>query len=329
MNKINLKKNGILWDEKTSGFYEAFYIQCNDPVSGMAWWFRYSITIPQKGRGHPYAALWAVQFDQSGTLGPIAMKHICPITHYRFEKDRFILYIEDGFLTNSHATGRIKHGDRSLAWDIQWTPVDSVFVHYPDLLYKTPFPKSKVVSPHWATTGGGFIRWNQGEFFLSDALIHVGHVWGTSHSDKWCWIHTHGFEEDPTAVFEGLFVPIAGAFGMSMCWFQQGGSFSRFTNFGFNWQLKRFLNDHRWDIKLSDSKFNLAGSVDVDPTHVAGLTYHDPDGSRRFCYNSKIADLRLQVKDKVNNDSYLLTAPKTVAYEIVLPKELSQFEMLV
>lgn len=327
MGMIDLKKNSVMWDGK-EGFYEAFYVQCNDPISGMAWWFRYSIMIPQKGRGFPYAALWAIQFDQSGARGPIAMKHIYPITHYRFEKDRFILYIENGFLTNSHAMGKIKHGGRSLEWDIQWTPEDEVFVHYPNFLYKSSFPKTKVVSPHWATKGGGFVRWNDGEFFLSDALIHVGHVWGNSHTKRWAWVHTHGFEENPSAVFEGLWVPICGPLGMYMCWFRLDEKISRFTGLGSCWQQADLLKNNKWNFKLNDSKFKLDGSIVLDNAHIAGITYHDPTGGRRYCYNSKVASVKMNVLDKAHDDKFVLTAPSTAAFEICLPHELEQFSVL-
>ena len=192
-----------------------------------------------------------------------------------------------------------------------------------------PFPKSKVVSPHWATTGAGFIRWNDNEFFLKDALIHVGHVWGTSHSKKWVWVHSHGFEENPTAVFEGLWAPICGSLGMSMCWFQLDGKLTRFTNFGSNWKIKKLLNNNIWDVKLSDKMFGLNGTIQIDPSQVAGITYHDPDGSRRCCYNSKISTIRMNVNDKQNGDKLTLTAPGTAAFEVCFSKELKQFSMLV
>lgn len=326
---VMLNKNSVVWDGKQEGFYEAYYIQCNDPLSGMAWWFRYSIVVPKKGRGKPHAALWAVQYDKSGARGPVAMKHVYPINHFRYEKDRFILYIEDGFLTNSHATGNIKHGDRALQWDIQWVPSDDVFIHYPEIMYSMPFPKSKVVSPHWATTGGGFIRWNDGEFFLSDALIHVGHVWGTSHSNNWAWAHTHGFQEDDTAVFEGLWAPICGSFGMSMCWFKAEDKIERFTSFGNLWQPKEMLKTNEWPIKFNGSKFKAEGKITIEPVNIAGVAYHDPNGSHRFCYNSKVAGIRMNVIDKEKGDAYTLTAPNTASFEICLKKELENFSTLV
>jgi len=326
---IDLKKNSVIWDGTRDGFYEAYYIQVNDPVSGMAWWFRYSILVPKAGRGTPYAALWAIQYDPSGACGPIAMKHISPLNHFRYEKDRFILYLEDGFMTNSHATGKIRHGDRGLEWDIQWVPDNECFIHYPDLWYKTSFPSSKVVSPHWATTGGGFVRWNEGEFFLSDALIHVGHVWGNSHSKKWVWVHSHGFEENEKAVFEGLWAPICGPFGMSMCWLQIDGERQRFIDFGANWNLSRFMNKHTWPLKLGNSAFQLRGDIAVDPSQIAGITYHDPDGGHRFCYNSKIASINMDLKNKKSGERSTLTAPNMSAFEFCVPEEVSQFKMLV
>jgi hypothetical protein len=326
---VDVKKNALVWDGVSKGFYEAYYIQCNDPISGMAWWFRYSILIPKKGHGHPYAALWAVQFDPAGGLGPVAMKHVAPINHFRYEKDRFILYIDNGFMTNSHATGAIKHGDKSLKWDIQWTPIDAVFMHYPECLYSSPVPKSKVTSPHWATMGGGFIRWNEGEFFLRDTLIHVGHVWGSLHSQKWAWVHCHGFKENPTAVFEGLWVPLGGSLGLSKCWFNIDGSISSFWNVGRIWQEEKYLATNQWQLKLKNSKFGIGGTINVDPSQVAGVTYHSPDGSRRFCYNSKVSNIDLDVSDKNKRESYKLHAPGTAAFELCLPDELEKFPILV
>lgn len=326
---MDFKKNSSIWDGKQEGFYESYYVQCNDPVSGMAWWFRYSIMIPKKGCGQPYAALWAIQFDSSGARGPIAMKHVAPINHFRSEKDRFIIYIDDAFITNSHSTGSIKHGDKSLKWDIQWTPTDAVFVHYPKYLYGSSFPKSKVVSPHWATMGGGFIRWNESEFFLSDALIHVGHVWGRGHTGSWAWAHCHGFEENPSAVFEGLWVPISGSFGLSKCWFNIDGELSSFWKLGSVWNENNFLQNNSWPIMMKNSRFQIDGAIDIDPAQIAGVTFHSPDGSRRFCYNSKISNIKFSVVDKKKGDNYTLHAPGTAAFEISKSEELQNFSILV
>lgn len=324
---MDLKKNQVIWDGKKEGFYEAYFVQVNDPVSGMAWWFRYSILVPKKGRGLPYAATWAVQYDMSGARGPIAMKHICPLSHYKVEKDRFILYIEDGFLTNSHSTGKIKHGDRSLQWDVQWVPISENFIHFPESWYSSPFPRSKLVSPHWATTGNGFIRWNDGEFYLKDALIHVGHVWGTSHSKRWVWTRSHGFEEDPRMVFEAIFVPLFGPFGLAKCWLNVDGKIERFTKAGCDWHLKSFQNEHLWPFEFSGNGHHVSGKVTVDPSQVAGITYHDPDGSRRYCYNSKVATINLTLKK--DGESTHLTAQNTAAFEVCLPKQLDQFKVLI
>lgn len=327
--QIDLKKDSVVWDGKKNGFFEAYYIQCNDPVRGMGWWFRYSILIPKKGCGQPYAALWAVQYDQSGAVGPVAMKQIAPISHFRIQKDRFILYIEEAFLTNSHAMGTIKHGDRALHWDIQWTPSEENFLHFPPSFYNLPFPRSKVCSPNWASRGGGFIRWNDNEFYLKDALIHVGHVWGTSHSKRWAWCHSHGFDESQKVVFEGLWSPMVGSLGLSKCWLKIARDVVEFKNLSMNWQLDDFLKWYKWKFSGKSERFDIDGEIIVDPSHVAGIIYHDPDGSRRFCYNSKIATIQMDVFRKDSNDRFQLNAPLSSSFEICLPHELKQFPILV
>ena len=329
MKRVDPKKDALIWDGTQEGFYEAYYIQCNDPVRGMGWWFRYSILIPKKGHGQPYAALWAIQYDQSGATGPVAMKHILPINHLRYQKDRFVLYLAESFLTSSHAMGSISHGDRSLKWDIQWVPSDTTFVHFPECVYNMPYPKSKVVSPNWASRGGGYIRWNDNEYFLSDALIHVGHVWGSAHSKRWAWAHSHGFDESQKVVFEGLWVPVVGSYGMSMNWLNIAREVIQFRNYGRLWQLEEFLTGKPWKFKGKSRGFNVDGTILVDPEHVAGVTYHDPGGGRKFCYNTKIATIKMNVLRKDNKDSFELNAPLASSFEVVLPYELPQFPILV
>lgn len=329
MGLPDLRQNTVIWDGKRKGFFEAFYVQCNDPLRGMGWWFRYSILIPEKGRGQPYAALSAVQYDQSGASGPIAMKHIMPISHYRIQKDRFIVYLSDAFITNSHATGMIKHGDKTLRWDIQWMPSDSVFLHYPEFVYKMPFPRSKVASPNWSSRGGGFVRWNDNEYYLNDVLIHVGHVWGNSHTKRWAWTHSHGFDESQKVVFEGLWTPICGSFGVAVCWLKIAREIVKFTNVGNLWQLDSFLKDGTWKFSGKSPRFDIDGLISTDPAHIAGVTYHDPDGSRRYCYNTKIASAKMSVFRKTNNDKFELNAPLATGFEICVPKELKEFQILV
>lgn len=328
MHHFDIHKNSVHWDGESRGFFEAFYVQVNDPVSGMGWWFRYSMLNPREGCGRPYSALMAVQYDPSGVPVPIAMKGIYDISHFRSEKERFILYVEEAFLTNSHATGKIRHGSCSLEWDIQWVPIGSNFTHYPELWYKLPFPRSKVVSPHWATTGGGFIRWNDSEFFLKDALIHVGHVWGRAHSRKWAWVHSHGFEENPTIVFEGICAPLIGRFGLSIGFLNIDGKLTRFQKAGFVWELESFLEKGEWPIRMENSDYRVGGAINVDPYQVAGITYHDPDGGRRFCYNTKIATIRMEIIDKKTGEKTALTAPRTAGFEVSLSDELKKYPIL-
>jgi hypothetical protein len=40
------------------------------------------------------------------------------------------------------------------------------------------------------------------------------------------------------------------------------------------------------------------GEVDAPRATLAGVTYHDPDGRRAYCYNSEVASMRIFVWDR-------------------------------
>jgi hypothetical protein len=47
-----------------------------------------------------------------------------------------------------------------------------------------------------------------------------------------------------------------------------------------------------------DGKRKVAGEVDAPRDSLVGVTYHDPDGDRAYCYNSEVASMRLKLWDR-------------------------------
>ena len=44
----------------------------------------------------------------------------------------------------------------------------------------------------------------------------------------------------------------------------------------------------------------MVGEVDAPRGSLVGVTYHDPDGDRAYCYNSEVASMHLTVWDRTS-----------------------------
>ena len=53
-----------------------------------------------------------------------------------------------------------------------------------------------------------------------------------------------------------------------------------------------------WRFEAVDGARRLEAEVDAPRASLAGVTYHDPDGTPAYCYNSEVASLRLLVCDR-------------------------------
>jgi hypothetical protein len=69
-----------------------------------------------------------------------------------------------------------------------------------------------------------------------------------------------------------------------------------------------------WQLTAADGERRVSVQVEADRDRMVGVTYHDPDGERAYCYNTETASMRVGVwdRDRLVDE---LTAPGRAHFE--------------
>lgn len=188
----------VKWDQaRKQPVVESLFLKFLVPETGLSVWLRYTITkTPTRAHG----ALWAVITDKKEIL---ATRQAFPIEDVVFSKSRFFLRIGSAELSIGRAVGQVSNG-HNISWDLGFETPSPFFRHMPaDLLYRTPFPEVKLVSPYVSTLFYGMLNIDGKQIELHGVPGMVGHNW-TNHKfpHEWLWMHCNHFEQAPDTVLE-------------------------------------------------------------------------------------------------------------------------------
>ncbi|MCS7287409.1 MAG: tocopherol cyclase family protein [Anaerolineae bacterium] len=316
------KDNRLRWDGSTPGFYEVYYIKANEPAQGIALWLRYTLLAPIQGR--PVAEVWGFFFDRNNPEKNLALKATYPWSEARAEPSPFRFAIGPSTLTHASAQGEIVKEGQRLRWDLHWDPNPTTVYLLPfQWMYKGPFPRTKVLSPNFNIRLNGVLEVNEQRYLLEKAPGQQAHLWGARHAERWIWGHCNVFAGDAPLVWEGLSAQVAlGPIRLPML-----------TLFVLQMEDQMFFLNGLGSLVRNRSRgevgtwwfigrgpgIQLSGEAKVALEHIVGAIYTDPDGSQRWCHNTKVGDLTLTVKRLVGRgwQSTTFTALGTCALEWV------------
>ncbi len=289
-------ENQMVWDRRSTGFMEVWYSTIEHRPSGCGVWLRYTITAPLDAA--PYCELWGFVFDPSGERS-FAGKSRFPIDRLgRPRDDGSIVRIGDSWLSETHLDGRVEREGRTLQWSLDLDPAARCFQHLPGLLRgRIEKRVSTVCSPNLSVPFRGEVDVDGRVLRFDGEPGCQSHRWGRSHSESWTWAHCHFPAQD--AVFEGLAAkarlgPLP-APTSTFVFLQYGAEEIAFN--GLRWALraKSRYEPPRWILSARTDRWKLSGSAQLDPERSVQVTYTDPDGSSRYCCNSEVADMALQL----------------------------------
>jgi hypothetical protein len=314
--------NKLRWNGSQKPFQEIYYLKLVDPHRQWSFWVRYTLLIPAKG-DDAQASLWGI-FHRRGQK-PIALKKTISIAEIDvFHRDRFI-QIKENFLSVDGCAGAIAQDGHEIIWNLEFEdPNRSICIYPYPFLYSLPFPKTKFLEPRVSTYVSGSFRVD-GEFVkLNHALAHQAHHWGTQYSVRWAWGNCGEFLEDPTALFEGFSGQIKVASKTSpllnlfyFIWEDEIYQANTLRHWFSNKSTYDLLS---WNFEARCKDLKFVGRISRPLDLIAGVEYTGPLEEKRYCHNSNMADLTLDIYRKNKKDFVhvkTLTAPGACAFETV------------
>ena len=326
---LNSVSNGnhLFWDGKRSPFYEVYYLKIVDGEKGWSFWARYTLLVPKKEKEKAEASVWGI-FSRANAPGAIALKKTYPLFRIDpFHSERF-LQIQENFLSLDSAYGELADSNHEIRWDLRFEdPTLSASLYPYPFLYRLPFPKTKFLEPRLSTHISGRFVIDKETIVLAHHPAHQAHLWGTAYARRWVWGNCNQFSEDPTAVFEGVTAEIkVGPIPtppLALFYFIVEGREYR-ANSIFKWMKNKSTHDLKlWQFEAVCGDAKFVGTVTRDIPAIVGVEYRGPNGEKRYCHSSMLADMRLEMYRKEGGQWVLaknLTARKTTAFETVEPK---------
>ena len=294
----NGTENRMRWDRSSRGFMEVWYSTIDHRPSGCGVWFRYTLTAPVTG--DPYCELWAFLFDPEDKR-TFAGKNRYPIDRLGSSNGRddgALVRVGDAWLSENHLEGRVESGDRSMMWSLDFEPSDRCFQHLPHQIRNRIESKvSTVCSPNLSVPFTGTVTVD-GEVWEFDGENGMqSHRWGRKHSLTWTWAHCGSFD-NADAVFEGVAAKAAlGPIRPTTTFLYLGYEGQDLEFNGLRWALraKSRYEMPTWAFTARNEEWKIVGGARVALSRLVQVHYMDPDGSSRYCANSEIADLAIEL----------------------------------
>lgn len=292
-------ENRMRWDRSSSGFMEVWYVTANHRPSGTGAWFRYTITAPVAGA--PYCELWGFCFDPEGKRS-FAHKERFPIDRLgapNGRDDGALVRIGDAWLSENHLEGRLDKNGRTLEWSLDFEPAERCFQHLPaPLRNRIERRVSTVCSPNLSVPFSGTVTLDGEPMTFDREPGCQSHRWGRKHSLSWAWAHCSLFAEED-ALFEGVaarasFGPIP-APTTAFLYLSFRGQDLAFNELKWALRAKTNYEMPTWSFSAHNDDFKIVGAARTPIDRLMQVSYTDPDGSARYCANSEIADLAIEV----------------------------------
>ncbi|MBW8051078.1 MAG: hypothetical protein FVQ77_12215 [Cytophagales bacterium] len=319
-----------------SPHYEVWFGKI-DISPGRAFWFRYTIINGVKKE----ASAWAILFDhekseQSGAppeysggvavgkqtwpLGDLAPSN-CIIIPDNKNTERFqdlpqVFHLGSAHLDGANAIGQAN----DISWDLEFTANGHRFEHVPPLVKFLRVAKSTYDACFLDLRFSGTVKVGSEIITLKDRPGMIGHIYGKKSAHSWAWAHCNNFEGQENVVFEGLSarIKLAGKVTKPLSSFILIVGERRYV---FSSTIKLLtaqsaFGDGRWEFMVKNSKVMLKGTATA-PQKVALVEYTDTDNSNLWCYNSKMAALKLELTDLKTKKVEVFESVATAAFEIV------------
>jgi hypothetical protein len=293
-------ENRMRWDRRSAGFIEVWYATLNHSPTGAGLWLRYTISAPK--RGDPYCELWGFYFDPTGerSLAGKLRHQIDQLGGADGRDDGALVRIGNAWLSENHLEGEVTRNGRSLQWSLDFDPAARCFQHIPAKLRRRVERRiSTVCSPNLSVPFTGTVKLDSDVLEFDRDLGCQSHRWGRKHSQSWAWAHCSDFQEEPDAIFEG--VAARASVGpvptptTSLLYLSYRGEDLIFNDIRSMLTARSHYEMPSWAFTARNERWKIVGAGRAQIDRMFQVGYADPDGSARFCANSEIASMALEV----------------------------------
>jgi hypothetical protein len=294
-----------------AGFYEVYFVEVQDAEAHTGLWVRYTLRSPTTGPEGGGASLWAMFFDRRDPSKSYGLKRTVPIAAAEIGTDRFRFALDGGEISSSGCRGKIEQDGRKIEWDLSWGEDKNVMPFPFARMYSTPLPKTKWMLPHFDLRASGrYSAWPEETWTLEKAPGIQSHIWGTALPLRTIWAHCNTFEQDRTAVFEGLVaqLKIGPVITPPMTLFVLH---YKGVDYYFNRPLDLVRKNEsrleppaaapthfpvgRWIVGGGNDKIRFRGELWGEQGTFLGVKYDDTDDSTAVCNHTKLGHARIEI----------------------------------
>ncbi|MBM4346437.1 MAG: hypothetical protein FJ100_23925 [Deltaproteobacteria bacterium] len=314
----------------SGGHVESWFVRANDPNGRRALWCKLTILSPLQG--DPVAEAWAIAFDGDRTLG---LRSTVPLRDADVRDPVAGLRVADCRMdlgAPAAASGSIAMGSDCLRWDLTWA-ADAGNAGAPlsllpsRLLLRTGFPRSKLLTPCPAATFSGTFWWDDHCIRVDGWRGMQGHNWGREHAAEYAWGQCL-FDDAPDGpvmaeavtarlrVAGRLTPPISGLV------VRQGGRQWRFDALVDLWRQEAQVGERDWTLRMRGPDGAAELRLDGGDAPFACLGYGNPDGTTRYCWNTKLARAELRVEPR-NGRPFSCASAHGGALELLRPRPIA------
>lgn len=287
---------------------ESYFVKANAPDGGRALWLR--ATVFRQPGLPDVAESWAVAFDRH--RGHVAIKTTVPLSAARFAKDDIAAEVDGCALTRQGARGSLASGRGVLTWNLSFgAPLVEEIEHLPTrMMYRDELPPwSKLVTPVADARAEGQVKVERGRgdvdvWNVDGWPMMIGHNWGRSNPELYAWSHCNVWEIDKKPVTGLVFEAVSGRVRTGPLLSPMLTLvFLRYQGKSWNLRTPRALTHNRahvslrrWELTSEVKGLELACDIAAETDDVVGLHYPNPNGPMTYCFNTKLARARLDVK---------------------------------
>jgi hypothetical protein len=299
--------NTLQWDGQP-GHYEVYYLTLTDPGTGIGFWIRYTMVAPLPETGEQATcSLWFMAMDPDDPSRNIGEKVSFPASDLSATTEPFALRVHDATLTDRGMDGAIESNGRRFAWDLTWNPRLPAYGHVHPALRAAKLAKTILFLPHPDVEVEGTVDIDGRRVEIARARGGQAHLWGAKHATRWAWAHCsdfttiHGDRLTDTFV-DGVSVYVP-RFGRELgpntpvVARVKGEDMLSISPLAVQRNPSEFGLD-MWRFEARSRRSKLLGEVTARREDLVGVTYHDPDGELAYCYNTEVADMKLEVFER-------------------------------